>query len=65
MLLRGVFARDKGRIDLVGLVAHIHEVLLFDPERTVIGVDLADDFLATGIYSQVVDVAQLVEVSRR
>gem|GEM_PF-641023 len=52
---------NQRRVGLTGLVADVHEVVFRDSERTVVGVQLRDDFLASGVGRQIVDVAQLVE----
>ena len=63
-VLRALFVRAFGnqrRVGLTGLVADVHEVVFRDSERTVVGVQLRDDILASGVGRQIVDVAQLVE----
>ena len=63
-VLRALFVRAFGnqrRVGLTGLVADVHEVVFRDSERTVVGVQLRDDILASGVGRQLVDVAQLVE----
>ncbi len=53
---------QQRRVGLLAFVAHVDQVLLGDPQRTVVVVQFGHHLLAVGVAGQVVDVAQLVEL---